>query len=236
MIYHVNTLLRALRHNLGDFKNPDNFKVTHRLSSVNDLGDFVDDYDLFLLDRDCTLQHYHGTERVLEFEETLQRISPKSEIISNSSFETFLGIRDVYGELFPINKLVRFSGFGSPHLLRILDGELLVYNSGFVDETSVFKGVGDSLLFDIEHDYDKPDPSVVNTVIGLNKEEGNIFENPRVLMVGDKYLTDIMAGNLAGVDTARVKPYKPLSDKFYLMLVRYFLDSPIGTIMSKNYS
>ena len=52
-------------------------------------------------------------------------------------------------------------------------------------------------------------------------------------MVGDRYLTDIVAGNLAGTDTALVQPYEPMSDKFGLVLTRYLLDVPIGGIMSR---
>ena len=52
-------------------------------------------------------------------------------------------------------------------------------------------------------------------------------------MVGDWYLTDIVAGNLAGIETARVRPYKPLTDKLDLIATRYLLDSPLGNVMSR---
>lgn len=227
-------LFRSVKH-LGRFR-PRNFKVNYRLRDVNGLRELVDKYDLFPLDRDCTLQEYHGKREVPEFEETLEAIKGKSEIISNSSFRTFLGIRDVYQDL-PVNKLVRFSGFGCPHLLRIEDGELRIFSyvvpSGtFSDATEELKGPNDSLVHEIEHPYDKPDPLVVRAVIDYNVFNGRVGPDPRTLMVGDAYLTDIVAGNLAGANTARVKPYKPFSNPWWLIAMRG-IDSVVGTGMSR---
>lgn len=57
-------------------------------------------------------------------------------------------------------------------------------------------------------------------------------------MIGDRYLTDIVAGNLARpafatVDTAKVRPHRPFTDKPDLIITRYLLDAPIGAVMSR---
>lgn len=237
MDHYLRHFFKSVRSG-GIYLKPENFRVTHRLDSVNDLGDLESEYDLFLLDRDCTLQPYHDTQRVPEFEKTLQRIAHKSEIVSNSSFRTFLGIRDVYGDLMPISKMIRLHGFGDPDLLRLDGGGLRVisylpYSRTFNDQTSE-KALNGALLFDVEHDYDKPDPLVIRAVVDWNIVTKRVPTQPRVLMVGDSYLTDIVAGNLAGVDTARVRPFKPMVDRLDLILLRYALDSPWGAMMSRH--
>lgn len=85
----------------------------------------------------------------------------------------------------------------------------------------------------ITYNYRKPNPKIIDAVIAANQRFGNLsYYNPKVLMVGDRYFTDIMCGNLAGVDTARVKPYKPLSDKPDLIAMRA-IDSAVGNLMSR---
>tara|TARA_Y100000034_G_C6827191_1_gene373050 strand:+ start:145 stop:876 length:732 start_codon:yes stop_codon:yes gene_type:complete len=234
----VKNLFKSVKNGKTYYRDPKNFEVTHRLDDVNDLRDLADEYDLILLDRDCTLQHYHGTERVPEFEETLQKIAYKSEIISNSSFGTFLGIGDIYGFLFPANKLVRLSRLKYDHLLRVDDEGLRVFSylpglRMFYEDTCGVMIPDGSLRLEIEHNYDKPDPLVVTATIDWNIFNGKVSSDPKVLMVGDKYLTDIVAGNLAGVHTARVKPYKPTSDPLHLWPIR-LIDSSVGTIMSRH--
>lgn len=82
------------------------------------------DYDLFILDRDCTIQEYHGKKRVPEFEETLKLIGPKAELVSNSSYDELLKIRDLYGDLMTVSKLVKLNGREDKYLLRFVKGKL----------------------------------------------------------------------------------------------------------------
>jgi len=236
MDHMVENLFKALRGGKV-YLRPRNFRVTHRLDDVNGLMFLRRQYDLFLLDRDCTLQEYHGKERVRKFETTLQMIRDMSEIISNSSFETFMRIREIYRD-FPVNKLVTFLGSGDLSLLRVEDGKLSVFNYNleqhtFADETSTFVGPNESLAFPIDYSYDKPNPAVIDAVVRFNIERGKIPIDPKALMVGDAYLTDIVAGNRAGIDTARVKPYEPGSNPFGLRLVRR-VDSLFGAVMSND--
>ena len=209
------------------------------LNDVNGLANLNDQYDLFILDRDGTLQEYHGSQRVTEFENVLKYIAPASELVSNSSFREFLKIGRIYSNLFPVSKLVRFSGGGeSPYLLRIRKQELNILRyeqetHSLTDETSRFKGEDNALLDEIVYNDKKPNPLIIHAVIDANIQDERIPENPKTLMVGDRYLTDIVAGNLAGVDTAMVRPYLPLFDTLSLILTRYLLDLPIGFVMSR---
>jgi len=236
---HHQTAKQALKEHKADYKKPSSFKVTHRLDSVNDLAKLKDDYDLFIHDRDCYLTGYHAPEREPIFEDVLQEIAPKSELVSNSNYNEFLKIGEIFSDLFPVSKAVKFTESGdTSYLLRIVDNELhiLRYNSDtneFIDETSILKGNNEKLLDDISYNYKKPDPHILDLVINQNIQEGRIPEDPRVLMGGDRYLTDIVAGNLAGVDTALATPFKPFSDKLVLIAVRYLYDLPKGNRMSK---
>jgi len=238
MADHHQTAVQAVQGQFAEFFNPLLYHVTHRLPSIKGLVSLIDTYDLFLLDRDCTLQSYHGKVRVPEFEPTLQLISPQSELVSNSSFDEVKRIRDLYGELMPVSKLVRFSESEGPHLLRFVDGELTVLRyhpawlSAFVDETTQFAS-GDTLIGTIAYNFKKPHPLVLEAVVDVNVWVGRIPSTSRILMVGDRYLTDIVAGNLAGYDTAKVRPYKPLSDKLDLIAMRYVLDASLGAVMSR---
>lgn len=230
---HYQTARQALKENFANYFRPSLYHLNHRLDDVCGLSGL--DYDLFILDRDCTLHGYHATKRVPEFEETLKEIGSKSELVSNSSYNELLKIRDVFGDVMPISKLVNFNGFTQPFLLRFIDGKLSVlkiYDSGVSDVTSIMSQ-GDTLFGSIVYNFKKPNPKIIDAVITANKAAKRIPDQPRVLMVGDRYLTDIVAGNLAGVDTARVKPYKPLTDKPDLIAVRYVLDSPLGNILSR---
>jgi len=230
---HHQTAKQALKENFGSYFKRDSYKVTHRLKDVNGLAGL--DYDLFILDRDCTIQEYHGKKRVPEFEETLKLIGPKAELVSNSSYNELLRIRDLYGDLMPVSKLVKFTEHQDPYLLRFIDGKLNILSmswlGGYSDVTPLFSQ-DDTLFLDPSYNFKKPNPEIINEVVAANIFEKRIPENPKVLMVGDRYLTDIVCGNLAGVDTARVKPYKPLSDKPDLIAMRV-IDSTVGNIMSR---
>ena len=237
---HHQTAKQALKENLINYFKPTSFRVNHRLRDINDLRNL--DYDLFILDRDCTLQGYHEKKRVSEFEETLKQIGSKSELVSNSSFNEFLKIRDIFGDVMPISKLIKFNGID--YLIRFDNNKISILRyvrdlNGvtFKDETNKFM-CGDKLLHPISYNYKKPNPLTVESAVHINIHNGRIPINSKALMVGDRYLTDIVAGNLAQpvfakVDTARVIPYKPLTDKLDLILIRYLLDSPFGTIMSR---
>ncbi|MGV8151143.1 MAG: HAD hydrolase-like protein [Candidatus Woesearchaeota archaeon] len=231
---HHKTAKQAIKENFGSYLNKSSYKVTHRLKDVTGLVGL--DYDLFILDRDCTLQEYHGKKRVPEFEETLKLIGPKAELVSNSPYEELLRIRDLYGDLMNISKLVKFYSSEKIHLLRFEKGKLKIYVStsiGEIDNTENMS-IGDTLFETISYNYKKPNPEIIKKVIEINQSIERIpHNNPKVLMVGDRYLTDIVCGNLAGVDTARVKPYKPLSDKPDLIAMRV-IDSMIGNFMSKK--
>ena len=79
----------------------------------------------------------------------------------------------------------------------------------------------------------KPNPLVLEAVIAVNQHLEHIPpRNQRVLMVGDAYWTDIVGGNLAGVDTALVNPYQFLSQPPDVVMMRSF-DKVIGEVMSK---
>jgi len=231
---HHETAKQAIKENWGDFFKRKSYKVTHRLKNVNELTSL--NYDLFILDRDCTLQEYHGKRRVLEFEETLKAIDLKSELVSNSSYEELLKIRDLYGDLMPISKLVKFNGFNNPHLIRFVDGKLTIlsYNDilGRVNDVTTLMSQEDKLFGGIRYNSKKPNPQIIKSVIATNIYTGRINENANILMVGDRYFTDIVAGNLAGIYAARVKPYKPLSDKPDLIAMR-IIDSLVGNIASR---
>jgi hypothetical protein len=230
---HHRTALQALKR-FSLYLTLRNYQVTHRLADVNALPRL--DYDLFILDRDCTLHGYHAKERAQEIEDTLRRIGHRSEIASNSSFDETRRIRDIFGALMPVSKLVRF-GDGLPQLLRFESGLLHTYGylerSMLTEETTGKYSNGDALLDKITYDYRKPDPRILEAIIAVNKNIGRVPEHPRVLMVGDSYLTDIVAGNAAGADTALVEPYKPFSAPLELVLIRYLLDKPLGGIMSR---
>lgn len=236
--YHQ-TAVQAVKSQRKDLLSAKNYRLDYRLNSVNALGDLLYDYDLFLLDRDGTLQSYHSKKRVPEFEETLQLISPKSEIISNSHYDEFCKIGDIFKDLMPVNKLVNFAQDSeTPYLLRFVNGDLKIMRYNLKDKT--LSDMTSKLKWDngtipqISYNYKKPNPLVVNSVLDMNIQEGRIPSNgARVLMVGDRYLIDIVAGNLAKVDTAKVKPYKPFSDEYDLIAMRYLVDSPIGFVMSR---
>ena len=231
---HHQTARQALTENFRNYLKPSMYCVTHRLDDVRGLRSL--DYDLFILERDCTLHGYHGKKRVPEFEETLKMISSRSELVSNSSYDELLRIRDVFGDIMPVSKLVNFEGYDCPFLLRFVCGRLSVLE--VISDTTIRDAThrmsqGDKLFGSITYNFKKPNPKIIEAVITANIALDRIPEQPKVLMVGDRYLTDIVAGNLARVDTARVRPYKPLTDKSDLILVRYALDSPVGNLMSR---
>ncbi len=194
---HHQTAKQALKDNFRDYFKPSSYHVNFRLHDIRDLQNFSL-FDLYILDRDCTLQGYHAKTRVPEFEKTLKAIGQKSELVSNSSYDEFLRIRDIFGDIMPVSKLVKLYGTGSPYLLRFTDGKLSIFlidRPVITDGTSILLQ-GDKLLGKIEYNYKKPNPKIIEAVININKVKERVPKNPRILMVGDRYLTDIVAGNL----------------------------------------
>ncbi|MBD3259544.1 HAD hydrolase-like protein [Candidatus Woesearchaeota archaeon] len=235
---HHKTVVQAVKKHWKDYFKPSSYKVDYRLKSVAQLSFLEENYNLIILDRDCTLHGYHAKHRIPDFEPALQRIKKKSEIVSNSSFEEMLRIRDVFGDLFPVNKLVFFASIASPCLLRFADGKLnvLSYNMETREFTDLTRNLSqkDKLLEKIVYNFRKPNPSAVRAVIDYNKFIGAIpKEKGRFLMVGDRYLTDIVCGNLAGITTALVEPVGHTSEKISLMLGRWLIDVPVGGLMSR---
>jgi len=248
MADHHHTAKQGFKNHREDYKEPENFHVDHHIDDINGLNSIQAKYDLIILDRDCTIQKYHGNKRVAEFERTLKNIAYKSEIASNSSFEELLNIRDVFNDIIPVSSLVKFKSSDDPHLLRFNNGHLSVYqfiygfdshngsgiNRRIIDKTSEY-AQGDVLLDEVVERIKKPSPIIIHSIISYNTEFARVSGLPKVLMVGDRYLTDMVAGNLAGIDTCLVKPYKPMSDKMDLILFRYFYDLPKGRKMEKRY-
>jgi ribonucleotide monophosphatase NagD (HAD superfamily) len=219
--------------NLGRFRAA-NLKVNYRLDDVNGLAELVDKYSLFPLDRDCTLQGYHAKERVKEFEDVLWLIAPKGEIVSNSSFDELRRIRDIYGDMMPVSKLVRFTdGYEKPFLIRF-EPDLKVYRydaPDLVDVTSACE-LEHECGNKISYEYRKPYPLILHAVLDMNRQIGRLPPDGKSLMVGDRWLTDIIAGNLAGIDTAIVKPHEPFSDTPFLILSRYTVEKVAGWMSS----
>ncbi|MBI5391238.1 HAD hydrolase-like protein [Candidatus Woesearchaeota archaeon] len=236
------TFKQALNGGVRRFFTPQNYRVTHHLEDVRSLEPLVAEYDLIILDRDCTLQPYHGRQRVADFEPILEKIAEKAAIVSNSDFEEFKRIGQLYGHLFPIHKLIGISEEPeSTFLLNYQNGEISLwyYNPPqhmlhdatpeFLEGNQFKEGVT------ITHHYKKPDPLPLRAVRDLRIHRKKISPiNPKILMVGDSYWTDIMAGNLAGFDTARVVPYMPASQPFVLRFLKTPLDSVAGYVMHRR--
>lgn len=235
---YYQTAFQAMGKYFGDYIRPSSFSVNHRLDTVNGLCRLVPSYDFFLLDLDCTLRSFHGKARVPQFEKTLRDVAKRSEIASNSSFETMLKIRDLYSYILPVSKLVKFKSSEDFHIIRCVNGWTTVYtydveNKTFSDQTGQWMSSNDELADKIEINFKKPDPLFLTAIIDFNIHSGRLNKkNPRVLMVGDRYLTDIVGGNLAGIDTAIVTPYDPGSETGILRVIRPF-DTLIGSIMSR---
>jgi hypothetical protein len=231
---HHGTFIQALKNQFSSYLKPSSYHVDHRLRDVNGLEGL--DYDLFILDRDCTLHGYHAHQRLQALEDTLHHIGPCAEIASNSSYEEVQRIRDVFGDIMPVSKLVKFDG-GLPQLLRFDHVVLQIFAYDYVNhalwETTSHLCQGDRLLEPIIFEYKKPDPLILESVIDVNMHLKRIPAQPRVLMVGDSYLTYIVAGNLAGVDTAKVAPLRPITAPFELIAFRYLVDIPLGSVMSR---
>ncbi|MBW3018468.1 HAD hydrolase-like protein [Candidatus Woesearchaeota archaeon] len=234
---HRKTVKQAVRKHLLEYFKPSSYRVTYRLKSIGQLSFIERDYDLILFDRDCTLHGYHAQKRLADFEPVLQQLKSKGEIVSNSSFDEFCRIRDVFGDLFPISKLVRFEYSEHPHLLRFVNGKLTVIRRDSKERTLEDRSSqlcdGDRLLDKIVYDYRKPDPQIIFTVIAANINEQRVKEFSKVLMVGDRYLTDVVAGNLAGVHTALVDAVEQHTETIPLLLGRLLVDIPVGAVMSR---
>ena len=124
---YYQSLIQALQF-LPEYAHPSSYRVTHRLETVNELLNFQEAYNLFLLDRDCTLQGYHQCDRVPEFEDTLRGIATKAEIVSNSSFDEFQRIGDIFGDVLPVSKVVQLAATNpiNVYVLRLAQNGLSV--------------------------------------------------------------------------------------------------------------
>ena len=238
---------------LFDYRN---YHVDYRLDDIMELEGIAKDFDLIVLDRDGTTGGYHASQPDGRFVKILEKIKGKSEMVSNSSYDTMIKINEIYGDLMPVAKLVRVGIFASIDddepddecdiLFRFVDKSLRAYevlDNRLMDCTDEFctKNVprGFSLgYFGTKHQYKKPDPRVLEAVVDLAKQEERIpKDNPRVLMVGDKYCMDVACGNRAGFKTAKVKTQGQLSDlkegRVDYILGRVLFDTPFGWMMSK---
>jgi hypothetical protein len=240
---YLTNSFRAITRQGFEYLKPSSYRVTHRMRTANDLTKFADQYDLILLDRDCAISRYHGPAIEPEFRETLERIAAKSEIISNSSFAEFLRIGDIYSDLIPVSKLVKLKDYDTTKdvLLRIDHQQMDVINADSLvvmdtlylpkHDLSKAKRVDVTFGRHIADEYTKPDPLPLIAVIRYRRQDAAATN---VLMFGDRYLTDVMAGNLCGVDTAKVRSYKPLSEwkKPALFFMRP-IDASTGFVMSR---
>ncbi len=240
MADYIQTFKQALKGNLVDLLKPSSYRVTHRLNSVNELPELMGDYDIFFLDRDCTLQDYHGDSIPEEFREAVETVAPMSEIISNSSFNEFMRLGGIFSNIMPVNKLVLLKSNieGMPNLLRMEDNvlKLFCYNLSdgtFTDESRAYGNLEHAIGNHIIYNFKKPDPLVIFALLDYHSSLRGDAGEPRALMLGDRYMTDIACGNLAGIDTAKVKPYMPGSDPMGLKIGRYLLDAPVGAVMSR---
>ena len=218
------------------------YHVDFRLKDLNGLAAIANDFDLIGLDRDGTTSVFHGSKPDGRIIETLLAIAPKAEKISNSSFDGLKRIRDIYGALMPVSKMVGFGILKEPHLLRFNRGgglrvlKYLPTQGIFYDCTEQLVS-GDRLLEKITSQYQKPNPLVLLAVVALAKQEKRIPEkNPRVLYVGDKYSTDVRCANQAGVEAARVPTMGQFSDlrewRIDYVAARLLFDLPFGGFMS----
>lgn len=218
------------------------YHVDYRLRDLNGLGLIADDFDLIGLDRDGTTSVFHGSKPDDTIRDTLLAIAPKAEMISNSSFDGLKKIRDIYGLLMPVSKMVGFGILKEPHLLRFDRGgglRVLKYlpTQGIFYDCTAQLVTGDRLLEKITSQYQKPNPLVLLAVVALAKQEKRILqESPRVLYVGDKYSTDVRCANQAGAKAALVPTMGQFSDlqewRIDYVAARLFFDLPFGGFMS----
>lgn len=224
----------------GPLLRPRTFRVTHRLNTINDLTTIADDYDLILLDRDCTLHSYHAQHREPRFEKTLKLIGHKFELASNATPSSFFNASRIFSDLFPVSNLVVFKKTPTlAHLLRMTNQTLNVWEinpdtMAVRDVTTTHLDTSGTLSATIIKTIKKPNPLFPQAIVAVNRHLGRIpADNPRILFCGDRYLTDIAVGNLAGFDTALVRPVAPLSHPLILILIRYLIDKPVGGLLSR---
>jgi hypothetical protein len=132
-----------------------------------------------------------------------------------------------------VSKLVRFHDGGEKPFLLRFSPELKVYRyepDGFVDVTMACD-LEDVCGPKISYNYKKPEPITVEAVVDFNRQIGKIPDGGKILGVDDRWLTGIIAANLAKIEAAKVKPYSPFSDKIDLIAMRYLVDSPMGWLM-----
>ena len=232
--------VRAVTRQGPDYFKRSSYHVDHRFASANDLLSVEQDYDLLVLDRDCAIERHHGGRIEPQFQSTLERIAGKSVILSNSSFGEFCRIGDIYTDMH-VSKLVDLRGRDGEtytSLLDIFKRELSVIDAdtfAIYEQYALDKFDKDAFAARITAEYTKPDPRPLNATIQLQKFLRHKALG-KVLMFGDRYFTDIMCGNLAGTDTAIVKPYKPFSEikRPHLLLFMRPLEMTYGELMSRS--
>jgi phosphoglycolate phosphatase-like HAD superfamily hydrolase len=78
------------------------------------------------------------------------------------------------------------------------------------------------LNYTISLEYKRPDPIILDAIFAVNKAIGRLANDTvkdKVLFVGDTY-NDMVFGNLAGIKTAKVTPFKPFSEPLDMVLSR----------------
>lgn len=233
----LGTTISALSNHATSYFNPQNYRTTHQLRDIRDLTEIAERYDIIFLDRDCTTTDYHG-HVPREFSPTLKRLAPKIEVTSNSSLRQFdfMGT-EVFRNWFSVSKVLQFSQTGeAPYLLRYNQGKLEVHwfdpkTKKVEDATNCLvenRNLKDKIVNPSR--YNKPDPTVLEAIIALGQKQDPTLTSPRALIVDDRFLTGIIAGNLAGIDTAIVSPYQGGSQPPHLQATS-FIDILTGKAM-----
>ncbi|MFH1505861.1 MAG: hypothetical protein ABIE94_02635, partial [archaeon] len=207
MAYLRDILIRTAWDNKGNYADPSNYHVGQRLSSVEGLHNLP--ADLFILDYDHTLSPTTHGLVYPPMVDTLQELGPRAQIDSTYSIDEMKMVRDhmvqAGVQCVPLNKLVRFEGLRGPHLIRFVEGELQVWQyyeeqRELFDLTKVMCS-GDKLDPTIEYDYVKPNPLIVRALFDLYKHQtkssgGRVPKRPRIDVVGNSYVLDVVSANL----------------------------------------
>ncbi len=178
-------------------KTPNN--QIHTLNSVNDISGMGFLYDLFILSSHSIMEASNDTIGV---------ISPKTELISVSDYDTFLMHCGLAGKLMPVNKAVMLEHGedNHPYILRFQDGKMNVLDytpgSGAIkDKTDYHLSTVDiPLEKQITHHYDTPD-MVVKAVIDMH---ANLRGKMPKTLFASKSLS-LESKVLSDVDNVRIK-------------------------------